>query len=195
MNDAPRLALDCLQIGCKIMARDVGVLAVGTVVEKLADGHTLHQLRHSAYVVGVVVSNEHMVDARDSGVFHRCLDAFGITAVVIGPAGIDEHRCTGRRNKQRGLAAFNVDRIDEEVLWRLACAWAGCGAAKNRSQRERGRRSAGKGEQAVRQGRPKVESGVERRFAFAESVTAHAAIRKQDCRVQGSTILPQVCCW
>ena len=116
MNDAARLALDGLEIGGIVVARDVGVFAVGTVVEELADLDALDEFRHAANVIGMVVGDEHMIDVRDAGVFHCRLDAIGVAAVVAGPAGIDEQGRAGRRNEQRGLAAFDVDGIDEQVL-------------------------------------------------------------------------------
>ena len=115
MNAAPRLALNGLQVGRKIVARDIGVLLVGAVVDELADGNALDELRHATNVIGVVVGNERVIDARDAGVFHCCLDANGIAAVVIGPAGIDEQRSAGWGDEECGLAAFDINGVDEEM--------------------------------------------------------------------------------
>jgi hypothetical protein len=44
--------------------------------------------------------------------FCRSDDATSITAIVAGPAGINEQRLPFRRDKQRGLAALDVNEID-----------------------------------------------------------------------------------
>ena len=81
MNDAAGIALDGLQIGGKIVARDVGVFAVWAVVEEFAIGNAFDQLRHAAYVIDMEVRDEHVIDARDAGVVHGRLNALGVAAV------------------------------------------------------------------------------------------------------------------
>ena len=92
MNDAAAVALDSLEVSGKVVAGDLGVLAVGTVVEEFADRHALDQLRHAAHVVSMEMGDEHMVDAVDAGIAHGGLDALGVAAVISGPAGIDQKR-------------------------------------------------------------------------------------------------------
>ena len=67
-------------------------------------------------MVGVIVRDEHVVDLRDAGVVHGCQNAVGVAAIVAGPAGIHEQRRAGWGHEQRGLPAFHVDGVDEQVL-------------------------------------------------------------------------------
>ena len=62
MHDAPRLALDGLEICGIIVARDVGVFAVLAVIEELADLDALDKIRHAAHVIDVEVGDQHMVE-------------------------------------------------------------------------------------------------------------------------------------
>ena len=118
MNGAAGLSLDRLQIGRKIVASDVGIFAVWAVVEEFANGNAGNELGHAAYVVGMVVRDQQVIDARNAGVFHCRLDAIGVAATLVRPAGIHEHRLTGWGYEQSGLAAFDVNRIDEQVFCR-----------------------------------------------------------------------------
>ncbi len=112
MHGAARCGADGLDVGCVVVARDVGVLAVHAVIEKLADLDALDEIRHAAHVIGMEVGDEHLVDLRDARIFHRRLDALGVAAIVAGPAGIDQQRAAGGRDQQRGLAAFHIDGVD-----------------------------------------------------------------------------------
>ena len=120
---------DGLDVGREVVARDVGVFAVHAVIEKFADLDVLDEIRHAAHVIGMEVGDEHMVDLRDAGVFHRRLNALGVAAIVAGPAGIDQQRSAGRRDEQRGLAAFDVDGVDVQVAC-LSCV--ACGGSRLR---------------------------------------------------------------
>ena len=127
MHNAARPSLNCLQIRCKVATRDVGVLAVGAVIEELADRDALDQLRHASYMVDVEVSNEDVVETRDARIFHRRLYTFHVTAVVVWPTGVDKERSSGRSNKQCGLAALDVNRIDQQALWSVGLCGGGRG--------------------------------------------------------------------
>ena len=158
MDDAPRLAFDGLQVGGVIGAGDVGVLAIHAVVQELAYGDALDQLRQSAHVVVMEVRGQQMVDARDAGVAHGSLDAHGVAPIGGGPAGVDEQRCARRGHQQRGLAAFHIDGVDEQVL--LCCrGLPRCGlrlGSKEQRQRAGGKRQNAEN---ARQ-RPAAESSV-----------------------------------
>jgi hypothetical protein len=89
------------------------------VVNESTDLYVFDEIRYAAYVIGVVMRDQDVVDLRDARIFHCCLDAIDVAAIVAGPAGIDEQRSTRRSHKQGGLAAFNVNRIDEKVFRRI----------------------------------------------------------------------------
>jgi len=74
-------------------------------------------------------------DAGDAGVGHGGLDAGSVAAGVAGPAGVDEERCVGLPcRQQRGLAAFDVDGVDEQVVCRIRLGagdlWSGSRATQ-----------------------------------------------------------------
>ena len=94
-------------------------------------------------MVVVEVCDEQMVDARDAGVAHGGLDALSVAAIGGGPAGIDKQRCARRNNQQRGLAAFHVDGVDEQVLFRFGLCGSGLRDEEQR-QRADGKQQNGK---------------------------------------------------
>ncbi len=116
MHGAARRCADGLDVGGVVVTGNVGVFAVLAVIEELADLDALDEIRHSADVIDMEVGDEHLVDFGDAGVFHCGLNALGIAAVVAGPAGIDEQRSAGGRDKQCGLAAFDVDGVNLQVF-------------------------------------------------------------------------------
>ena len=118
MDDAARLGLDDLEVSGVVGAGDLGVLAVHAVVNEFSNRHALDQLRQSAHVVVVEMRDEHVVEARDAGVAHGCLDALGVAAIGGGPAGIDQQRCARRRHQQRGLPALYINGVDKQVFFR-----------------------------------------------------------------------------
>jgi len=77
VNDAAGLAGDGLEVGGVVVAGDVRVFAVFSVIEELADGDALDELGNAADVVGMEVGDEQVVDAGDGGVVHGGLDAVG----------------------------------------------------------------------------------------------------------------------
>ena len=115
MQGAARGVADGFDVGGVVFAGDVGVFAVDAVVEELADFDVLDKVGNPADVVGVEVGDEDFVDRGDAGVLHCGLDAAGVAAVVAAPAGVDEQGVARRRNNERGLAAFDVDGVDEEA--------------------------------------------------------------------------------
>jgi hypothetical protein len=63
---------------------------VRSVVDKGANRNALHQLRHAAHVIVVIVGNEHGIDAAQACALCCGNDAVGIAKVVAGPAGINQ---------------------------------------------------------------------------------------------------------
>jgi len=66
-------------------------------------------------MVRVVVRDQQMIDTLDTGVLHRLLDAFSVTATVIGPSRVHQQRFSRGSHEQRGLAAFYVDEVDQKM--------------------------------------------------------------------------------
>ena len=65
-------------------------------------------------MIGVVVRDDQMIDARDPGRLHRGLDAADVAPAVAGPARIDKDGLPRRRDDQGRGAALDVDVIDVE---------------------------------------------------------------------------------
>jgi hypothetical protein len=135
------MAVNRLEVGGVALAGAVGVFAIGAVIVKPLDGNSRHEVRHTAHVVGVVVGDEQVIDAADACLVHGGLDALGVAAVMISPAGIDEQRCAGGRDQQRGLAAFDVDCVNDEVL----------GFGVSRCGKRGGRKQSGSAQQRAEQ--------------------------------------------
>ena len=167
MHSAARGVADGLDVSCEVVARDVGVFAVHAVIEKFANLDALHEIRHAAYVVGMKVGDEHLVELRDACIFHRLLNALGVAAVVAGPAGIDQHRSAGRRNNQRGLAAFHIDGVDGKIG---VCRLRGLGSSRARQDATNERE--GNGESCGGQERRAAESGRNGAYHLPMSVNA-----------------------
>ena len=102
-------------IDCIIVSRVGCVFAVLAVVQELAHLNLCNQRGHAAYVVVVKMRNQHMIDALDAGIFHGGQYALCVAAVVAGPASVDQQRLARWRDQQRGLAAFYIDGIDEQM--------------------------------------------------------------------------------
>ncbi len=115
MQNAARGIADGLDVGRVVVSGNVGVFAVLAVIEEFANLDALDEIRHSSHVIRVEVGDEHLVDPGDAGVLHSGLDPLSIAAIVAGPAAIDEHRSARRRNKQGGLAAFDINDVDGQV--------------------------------------------------------------------------------
>ena len=119
MYHAVRLVSDRVQPGCIALTRAVRVLAVRPVVKKLAHRNAPDQLRRAAHMVHMIVRNQQVIDARDARVFHGRLNAVCVAAVFSRPARVHQERISGRGNQQRGLPAFHVDRVNEQLLRRF----------------------------------------------------------------------------
>jgi hypothetical protein len=71
-------------------------------------------------VIDMEVGDKQVIDAGDACVAHGGLDTGSIAAVHAGPAGVDEQG--GVRSgvdEERGLAAFDVDGVDQEMVCAL----------------------------------------------------------------------------
>jgi hypothetical protein len=115
VNDAAGSGSDGLEVGGEVVAGDVGVFTVGAVVEELADRDAGgDEVGDTADVIDVEVGDEDVIQAGDAGVVHDGLDALGVTGIGCGPSGVDEEGRAAGRDDERGLAAFNVDGVDEQ---------------------------------------------------------------------------------
>ena len=119
VDDAAGLALDGFKVGGVVGAGDIGVFAVGAVVEEFADGDAFDEFGDAADVVVVKVGDEDVIEPGDAGVAHGLLDAGCVAAIGRRPAGVDEEGSAGGGNQQSGLAAFDIDGVDEQVFCRL----------------------------------------------------------------------------
>ena len=94
----------------------VSVLHTRPVIHERANRQSRRERRHAADMIGVVMRDDEVVDARDACLLRRRRDAVGVTAAESREAGVDEHRLAGRRHEQRGLSPFDVDEIDAQGL-------------------------------------------------------------------------------
>ena len=66
-------------------------------------------------MIAVVMGYDQVIDRRDSCVLRRRHNSFGVThRGCAAVSGIDEHRLSGRCDKQHGIAAFDIDDINVE---------------------------------------------------------------------------------
>src|SRR5271167_1747463 len=107
---------ESLLVGVEVGVDVGGELAVGAVIDESADGNFLDELGHPADVVEVIVSDQNIIELRDAGALRGSGDAIGVAALVVGPAGVDEKRLSGRGDEEGRLASFNIDEIDLERL-------------------------------------------------------------------------------
>jgi hypothetical protein len=116
------------------------------MVQKFADGDTLDKLWHAAYMVDVVVGDEQVINVRDAGVAHGRQYAVSIAGVMIWPSRIDKQGRAARSDEQRGLAALNVNGVNEQMTRRLVLGlrWLRRGG-KEQSQRANGEQQMKKG--------------------------------------------------
>ena len=99
--------------------RLIALLDGRAVVDERTYRHARRQRRHAADVIGVVVRDHQIVDAREAGLLHGGGDAVGVAIVEADEAGVDQHRLAAWRHQQRRLPAFDVDEMDFERFGRL----------------------------------------------------------------------------
>ena len=120
MDDSAGGGADGFEVGGEVVAGDVRVFAVLAVVDEFADGDAGgDEIGNAADVIDVEMGDEDVIEAGDAGVVHGGLDAFGVTGIGSGPAGIDEEGCAGGGDDEGGLAALNIDGVDEERVFGL----------------------------------------------------------------------------
>ena len=133
-------------------------------------------------MIGVEVGDEHLVDFRDAGIFHCGLDALGVAAVAAGPAGIDEQRSARGRDDKRGLSAFDVDGVNQQiaVIGGVPAHLKDVDGRANRSREcaggEQEREGACMSREATVRLLKDAIACVGRRFALPESVTDAACL-------------------
>jgi hypothetical protein len=81
-------------------------------------------------MIAVIMRQHEVIDLLHARVFERQHDTVGVAS--SGVADIHEQRFTGRRHEQRRLAAFRVDVINLQRLWRRLC----CGGLREDTDRE-----------------------------------------------------------
>ena len=98
------------------------------VVDERANRNSRCQLRNGASMVRVEMGNEQVVDPLDTGLLEGIQDPLSIPAqrgafwrwrsaalAADRIAGVDQHRFAGGSHHQRGLTAFDVDEVDDEI--------------------------------------------------------------------------------
>ncbi len=103
------------------------ILQVGAVVHECSDLDLLSELRDSANVVAMIMSDEDVIDLLQARRPRRSQDAPGIPAAKTRPASINQQGLAARINDQRCLSALHINEIDFE---RLRCFCQSCGCDK-----------------------------------------------------------------
>ena len=86
------------------------------VIDERADRNTGCERRNAADVIAVVMRDDQVIDPHDARLCSRRSNPIGVTTVEAGPAGIDEHRLSSRRDEQGGLTTLDVDEINLQRL-------------------------------------------------------------------------------
>jgi hypothetical protein len=157
----------------------VAGLAERAVVDKGADGNAVDELWDATRVIDVIVSEQNEVDAGEAGLFGGGDDTVGVAAVVAGPAGVDEEGVVVGCDKERGLAALDVDDENPEVAGSLSaekCA----GNDKEGEDSEQTLRKLHSGLRGEDIFRPRHDRGAQHDFASGQEhqrmVKASAAV-------------------
>ena len=106
------------------------------MIEEGSDGDARDKLGNAAGVVGVVMGDEDVVDLAETRLLGGGDDAVRVTAVLSGPARVDEERLVLRGDEERGLAAFYVDEVDAQCF--ALCAERGLDCAGEDQPRDEG---------------------------------------------------------
>ena len=82
----------------------------------MLDRDLLGELGEPAEVIAVPVRDDQVVDLRQARIVDGFHDAAGIArrGDGAGVARVHQHRLTGGRDEERGIAAFHVDDIDRQ---------------------------------------------------------------------------------
>src|SRR5260370_20786326 len=92
------------------------MLAVVSVIDDRSHWNLGRELSDSAGVVLMEMCQQNEINFRNCRISSRCDDTVCIAAIVAWPARVDEQRLPARCNKQRGLAALNIDEIDLKTV-------------------------------------------------------------------------------
>ena len=106
------MARDRLLIGGVVDARHFRVFQIWPMIDERAHFDSIHQLRHSADMIAVIVSDQNIIELLDAGLVGGRQDAIGVAAFVSRPAGIDQQRLPRWADNQRRLPALDVDEIN-----------------------------------------------------------------------------------
>jgi len=98
----------------------IGGFAVFAMIDESTDRYAGRKLRSAANVIIVKVGNQDEIDFADASIVCGGDDAIGVTIVITGPSGVDEQRMFVGSDKEGGLAAFDVDEINLQRIFR-AC--------------------------------------------------------------------------
>src|ERR1700759_337437 len=101
--------------------------AVGAVIDEGAYGHARQELRETANMVGMVMSEQQIIDPGHARIFGCGDNAACIESVVTCPSGVDQQRLSRRGDEESRLATVDIDEIDLKIMARSCCE---VGAAK-----------------------------------------------------------------
>src|SRR5438094_2546901 len=102
----------------------IGRLDEIAAVEAAADRHGLRERDETACVVGVIVTENEIVDLLEARLLYGCSDPLRVAAVHF-PAGIVEKRLARRRHDKRRRPAFDVNPVELEIPWLRSSGRAG----------------------------------------------------------------------
>jgi hypothetical protein len=88
------------------------------VIDEGPDGNTRYELRHSAYVVIVIMRKQHIIYPAYARLVGGGYDAVRVAAIVVRPSGIDQQGLAGWSYEERGLAALHVNDVNLELPFR-----------------------------------------------------------------------------
>jgi len=120
MHNAPGLTLNRLHVRGVTLPPHVGVFAILAMVNEFTHLNMLEQVGHASHVISVVVGNQYMINACDTRIFHRSLNALPISAASVRPTGVNHHGRFRWRNDQRRLSTIDINGVNQQLLRRLA---------------------------------------------------------------------------
>ena len=66
-------------------------------------------------MIAMPMANHNMIDFRQARLLRGGEDALGVAVAIAGIAGVEQQRFSGRRDEQRGRAAFDIDLGDFQI--------------------------------------------------------------------------------
>src|SRR6267143_2900781 len=95
-----------------LFRRGVRMLAVLSMIDDRSNWNLGGELSNPAGVVLMEMCQQNKIDPLNRRLSGRSHDTVCIAAIIARPARVDEQRLPARGDKQRGLAALNIDEID-----------------------------------------------------------------------------------